>query len=82
MTMLSAYAIDAPDSRTVRDWRLEIEEFHAEYCWTLDRGAIEAWPGDSASVFGFSLPFTFSIGASGGVLAGIRIATSSDRSFR
>ncbi len=42
--MLSAYAIDAPDSRTVRDWRLEIEEFHAEYCWTLDSGAIEAWP--------------------------------------
>jgi anthranilate 1,2-dioxygenase small subunit len=42
--MLSGYALTAADPRTVRDWRLEIEEFHAEYCWTLDTGAIESWP--------------------------------------
>ena len=42
--MLSGYALSAVDPRTVRDWRLEIEEFHAEYGWTLDSGTIEAWP--------------------------------------
>jgi 3-phenylpropionate/cinnamic acid dioxygenase small subunit len=42
--MLSGYALTAADPRAVRDWRLEIEEFHAAYCWTLDSGAIEAWP--------------------------------------
>jgi anthranilate 1,2-dioxygenase small subunit len=31
-------------ARTARELRLEIEEFHAEYCHTLDTGAIEAWP--------------------------------------
>ena len=34
----------AVDAKTARDWRLDIEEFHAAYCWTLDSGAIEAWP--------------------------------------
>lgn len=33
------------DPRTVRELRLEIEEFHAEYCWTLDSGALDKWPG-------------------------------------
>ena len=28
---------------TLRELRFEIEEFHAEYCDTLDRGAIEDW---------------------------------------
>jgi 3-phenylpropionate/cinnamic acid dioxygenase small subunit len=32
------------DPQTAREWRLEIEEFHAAYCWTLDSGAIESWP--------------------------------------
>src|SRR5947208_7222380 len=34
----------APDPKTVRELRLEIEEFHSAYCWTLDRGALEEWP--------------------------------------
>lgn len=34
----------APDPKAVRELRLEIEEFHAEYCWTLDSGALERWP--------------------------------------
>ena len=34
----------APDPKTVRDLRLEIEEFHTSYCWTLDRGKLEEWP--------------------------------------
>jgi anthranilate 1,2-dioxygenase small subunit len=32
------------DARLARDWRLDIEEFHTQYGWSLDRGAIEAWP--------------------------------------
>jgi 3-phenylpropionate/cinnamic acid dioxygenase small subunit len=42
--MLAGYALTAADPRTVRDWRLDIEELHAEYCWTLDSGAVESWP--------------------------------------
>jgi 3-phenylpropionate/cinnamic acid dioxygenase small subunit len=42
--MLAGYAQAAADPKTVRAWRHEIEEFHAEYCWTLDTGAIESWP--------------------------------------
>ena len=42
--MLSDYALTAPSPASVRDWRFDIEEFHADYCATLDRGAIEAWP--------------------------------------
>lgn len=42
--MYSGYDMQAPDARTVRELRLEIEEFHAEYCHTLDRGALEDWP--------------------------------------
>ena len=34
----------APDPKTVRELRLEIEEFHSAYCWTLDRGALDEWP--------------------------------------
>jgi anthranilate 1,2-dioxygenase small subunit len=34
----------APDPKSVRELRLEIEEFHSAYCWTLDRGALEEWP--------------------------------------
>jgi anthranilate 1,2-dioxygenase small subunit len=42
--MLAGYAQTAADPKTVRDWRHDIEEFHVEYCWTLDTGAIESWP--------------------------------------
>jgi anthranilate 1,2-dioxygenase small subunit len=42
--MLSDYALTAPSPSSVREWRLDIEEFHADYCSTLDSGAIEAWP--------------------------------------
>jgi anthranilate 1,2-dioxygenase small subunit len=34
----------AADSKATRELRLEIEEFHAAYCWTLDSGALERWP--------------------------------------
>ena len=34
----------AADPKSVRELRLEIEEFHSAYCWTLDRGALEEWP--------------------------------------
>jgi anthranilate 1,2-dioxygenase small subunit len=42
--MLAGYDITPPDPKAVRELRLEIEEFHAAYCWTLDRGALEEWP--------------------------------------
>ena len=42
--MYSGYDMLAPDARSVREVRLEIEEFHAEYCHTLDSGALENWP--------------------------------------
>jgi 3-phenylpropionate/cinnamic acid dioxygenase small subunit len=38
------YDMPAADPRATRELRLEIEEFHAAYCWTLDRGALEEWP--------------------------------------
>ena len=33
----------AADPKSVRELRLEIEEFHSAYCWTLDRGALDEW---------------------------------------
>jgi 3-phenylpropionate/cinnamic acid dioxygenase small subunit len=32
------------DPKLARELRLEIEEFHTEYCWTLDCGKLEDWP--------------------------------------
>jgi anthranilate 1,2-dioxygenase small subunit len=32
------------DAKATRELRLEIEEFHTAYCWTLDRGALMDWP--------------------------------------
>ena len=32
------------DAKATRELRLEIEEFHSAYCWTLDSGALEQWP--------------------------------------
>jgi 3-phenylpropionate/cinnamic acid dioxygenase small subunit len=34
----------AADPKSVREMRFEVEEFHAAYCATLDRGALEEWP--------------------------------------
>jgi anthranilate 1,2-dioxygenase small subunit len=42
--MYPGYDMPASDARETRELRLEIEEFHAAYCWTLDRGALEEWP--------------------------------------
>jgi anthranilate 1,2-dioxygenase small subunit len=42
--MYPGYDMVPPDPRETREARLEIEEFHADYCWTLDCGDIERWP--------------------------------------
>jgi len=42
--MYTGYDMPAADPKAVRELRLEIEELHAAYCWTLDRGALEEWP--------------------------------------
>ncbi|MGE0874147.1 MAG: nuclear transport factor 2 family protein [Burkholderiales bacterium] len=43
--MYPGYDMPAADPKSVRELRLEIEEFHAEYCHVLDRGALDEWPG-------------------------------------
>jgi anthranilate 1,2-dioxygenase small subunit len=42
--MYPGYDMAPADPRETRDLRLEIEEFHADYCWTLDCGDVERWP--------------------------------------
>jgi 3-phenylpropionate/cinnamic acid dioxygenase small subunit len=42
--MYPGYDMTPPDARETREIRLEIEEFHADYCWTLDCGDVERWP--------------------------------------
>jgi len=42
--MYPGYDMAPADPREVREVRLEIEEFHADYCWTLDCGDVERWP--------------------------------------
>lgn len=42
--MYPGYDQPAVDPKAVRELRMEIEEFHAAYCWTLDCGALEEWP--------------------------------------
>ena len=42
--MYPGYDMAPADPRETRDVRLEIEEFHADYCWTLDCGDVERWP--------------------------------------
>jgi 3-phenylpropionate/cinnamic acid dioxygenase small subunit len=42
--MYPGYAMPPADARETRELRMEIEEFHADYCWTLDCGDIERWP--------------------------------------
>ena len=41
--MYAGYNMKAPDPRTVRELRLDIEEFHTEYCNVLDRNALGEW---------------------------------------
>jgi 3-phenylpropionate/cinnamic acid dioxygenase small subunit len=42
--MYPGYDMPPPDARETRELRMEIEEFHADYCWTLDCGDVERWP--------------------------------------
>jgi anthranilate 1,2-dioxygenase small subunit len=42
--MYPGYDMVPVDPKSVREVRLEIEEFHNEYCWTLDCGKLEDWP--------------------------------------
>ncbi len=42
--MYPGYDMPAADPKSVRELRLEIEEFHAEYCHALDREALDTWP--------------------------------------
>ena len=42
--MYPGYDMPPPDARETREVRMEIEEFHADYCWTLDCGDVERWP--------------------------------------
>ena len=42
--MLAGFAKTALDPTTARALRLEIEEFHAEYCAALDEDRIADWP--------------------------------------
>ena len=39
--MYAGYDMAPADARETRELRLEIEEFHADYCWTLDCGDVE-----------------------------------------
>ena len=41
--MYAGYDMQAPDAKSVRELRFEIEEFHSEYCNTLDRGDLDNW---------------------------------------
>jgi anthranilate 1,2-dioxygenase small subunit len=38
------YNMAPADPAETRELRMEIEEFHADYCWTLDCGELERWP--------------------------------------
>ena len=42
--MYRGYDMVPADPKATREARLEIEEFHADYCWTLDCGDVERWP--------------------------------------
>ena len=43
--MYAGYDMQAVDAKSVRELRLELEEFHTEYCNVLDRGALDEWVG-------------------------------------
>jgi 3-phenylpropionate/cinnamic acid dioxygenase small subunit len=42
--MYPGYDMPPADPRETRELRMAIEEFHADYCWTLDCGDVEKWP--------------------------------------
>ncbi len=42
--MYPGYDMASADPRETRELRMEIEEFHTDYCWTLDCGDVERWP--------------------------------------
>jgi 3-phenylpropionate/cinnamic acid dioxygenase small subunit len=42
--MYAGYDMPPADPRETRELRMAIEEFHADYCWTLDCGDVEKWP--------------------------------------
>lgn len=42
--MYPGYDMAPADPRATRELRMEIEEFHADYCWMLDCGDVERWP--------------------------------------
>jgi 3-phenylpropionate/cinnamic acid dioxygenase small subunit len=42
--MYPGYDMPPADPKATREMRLEIEEFHSDYCWTLDCGKLEDWP--------------------------------------
>jgi anthranilate 1,2-dioxygenase small subunit len=41
--MYAGYDMAPVDAKSVRELRLEIEEFHIEYCSVLDSGALDRW---------------------------------------
>lgn len=41
--MYAGYDMQAVDAKSVRELRLEIEEFHTEYCNVLDSGKLDHW---------------------------------------
>src|SRR5207244_3015093 len=41
--MYAGYDMTPVDAKSVRELRLEIEEFHTEYCNVLDQGALDRW---------------------------------------
>lgn len=41
--MYAGYDMQAVDAKSVRELRLEIEEFHTEYCNVLDAGKLDRW---------------------------------------
>ncbi len=42
--MYPGYDMVPEEASATRELRVEIEEFHADYCWTLDCGDLERWP--------------------------------------
>jgi anthranilate 1,2-dioxygenase small subunit len=42
--MYPGFEGSVPDQKALRELRMEVEEFHAAYCWTLDCGKLEDWP--------------------------------------
>ena len=41
--MFAGYDMPPVDAKSVRDLRLEVEEFHTDYCSVLDSGKLDRW---------------------------------------